>query len=113
MTHSNQVREFTLTDQGIRLTDVYVGAGTVLTGTARLIQEAQDKAMAEAQRQEVARRRRELQQEQAQVTAQLEVLHHQAAVLAEDLDSLARYEESRQEAATRDRADLASARQAD
>jgi len=102
-----------LTDQGIRLTDVYVGAGTVLTGSARLVQEAQDKVMAETHRLEAARRQRELEQEKTQVQSQIEVLQHKAAVLAEDLDSLARYEQSRLEAVTRVRTELVSARQVD
>ena len=38
MAHSNQVREFVLTDHGIELIDVYTGAEGVLTGSARLLQ---------------------------------------------------------------------------
>ena len=38
--HSNQVREFLLTDRGIELGDVYVGPDRVLTGSARLSQES-------------------------------------------------------------------------
>lgn len=113
MAHSNQVREFVLTDKGIRLSDVYVGAGTVLTGSARLIQEAEDKARAKAQRQEAERRRRELAQEKAQVQAQIETLQHKAAALADDLDSLAKNEQNRLETAAGNLADLTSARQAD
>ena len=37
--HSDQVREFVLTDHGIELADVYVGPGGVLTGPAGLSQE--------------------------------------------------------------------------
>jgi circadian clock protein KaiC len=36
MPHSNQVREFVLSDRGIDLVDVYVSAGRVLTGRTRL-----------------------------------------------------------------------------
>jgi circadian clock protein KaiC len=42
MNHSNQIREFLLTDKGIVLRDVYVGMEGVLTGSARLAQEAKD-----------------------------------------------------------------------
>ncbi len=35
MAHSNQVREFRLTDQGIKLIDVYLGTEGMLVGTAR------------------------------------------------------------------------------
>jgi circadian clock protein KaiC len=44
MANSNQVREFVMTKNGIRLLPVYVGGGTVLTGSARLSQEAREKA---------------------------------------------------------------------
>src|SRR6185437_7110755 len=46
MAHSNQIREFVLTNQGVKLLDVYVGASGVLTGTARLAQEARERAEA-------------------------------------------------------------------
>ncbi len=46
--HSNQKREFRITDQGLAIVDAYVGAGRVLTGTARQVQEEADRA--EAQR---------------------------------------------------------------
>ncbi len=42
MSHSNQVREFILTDKGILLRDVYAGMVGVLTGSARMEQEAKD-----------------------------------------------------------------------
>ena len=44
MAHSNQIREFLLTDQGIELADVYVGPQGVLTGSARQAQEAQERS---------------------------------------------------------------------
>ena len=53
MAHSNQVREFVITKNGIKLMPVYIGAGTVLTGSARLNQEALEKA-AQVTRQQTA-----------------------------------------------------------
>jgi circadian clock protein KaiC len=44
MAHSNQLREFLLTDKGIDLLDVYVGPEGVLTGSSRLSQEAREQA---------------------------------------------------------------------
>jgi circadian clock protein KaiC len=44
MAHSNQVREFLLTNNGVELVDVYSGVGGVLTGGARLSMLAQEKA---------------------------------------------------------------------
>ena len=44
MNHSNQIREFLLTDHGVELVDVYLGAEGILTGSARLSQEARERA---------------------------------------------------------------------
>ena len=38
--HSNQVREFVLTDHGVELVEVYVGPAGMLAGSARLAQQA-------------------------------------------------------------------------
>jgi circadian clock protein KaiC len=57
--HSNQLREFRLTEQGVALLDVYVGPEGVLTGSSRLSQEAREKAAALARQQETERRQRE------------------------------------------------------
>ncbi len=79
MKHSNQIREFLLTDDGIRLREVYLGSGGVLTGSARLAQEAEE-AKAEAERQQTlerlrrdgARKRQVLESQIAALTAELE-----------------------------------------
>ena len=44
MGHSNQVREFVVTSTGIQLTDVYIGPSGMLTGSARVAQEARERA---------------------------------------------------------------------
>lgn len=110
MAHSNQVREFRLTDQGIQLADVYVGPGVVLTGSARVVQEAKDRAQAAAERQSLARRRRELEQEQALARAQLEALQLKTASLDEEIHTLQREEDSRLDVATQERTELAHLR---
>lgn len=113
MAHSNQVREFRLSDQGIQLTDVYVGPGAVLTGSARLVQEGKDKAQAVSERQTIARRRRELEQEQALARAQLEALQLKTVALDEDLHRLQDQEETRLTAAAGEQAELARIRGAE
>ncbi len=55
MAHSNQVREFLLTSEGIDLVDVYVGPEGVLTGSARVSREADEKAREAALRLEIDR----------------------------------------------------------
>jgi circadian clock protein KaiC len=60
MNHSNQLREFLITGKGIRLVPAYVGAGQVLTGSARLVQEAKDAAEAMARQQAIELKQSEL-----------------------------------------------------
>lgn len=73
MAHSNQIREFLLTDEGVQLIDAYVGPGKVLTGSARVAQMRSDAAQERLLREEVERIQAELdaneQSRQAQVAA--------------------------------------------
>ena len=60
MNHSNQIREFVLTDHGLQLLDVYLGPDGVLTGSARVSQEGREKAAGTSRRQGLEGRGREL-----------------------------------------------------
>jgi circadian clock protein KaiC len=60
MEHSNQIREFILTNDGLRLLDVYLGPEGVLTGSARVSQEGREKAAGTSRRQQLEGRGREL-----------------------------------------------------
>jgi len=71
MAHSNQIREFLLTDHGAELRDVYVGAGGVLTGSARLTQEAQEKAADTIRAQEMEHLQLELESKRRTLEAQI------------------------------------------
>jgi circadian clock protein KaiC len=113
MAHSNQVREFRLTDDGIHLLDVYVGPGKVLTGSARLAQEARDKAQSVTNRHAAERRRRELQAERAALTEQVESLGVRLRNVQEELKIAHLHDRLRQEAAFKERQDLSTARRAD
>ena len=53
MAHSNQMREFILSDNGIKLVEVYSGPAGAVLGTAKLSQEAADKDQATVRKQEV------------------------------------------------------------
>ena len=54
MAHSNQIREFVLSSDGIKLREAYIGPEGVLTGSARLAQEAKEKAAHLLRRQEMS-----------------------------------------------------------
>jgi circadian clock protein KaiC len=72
--HSNQIREFLLTGQGLELTDVYVGPHGVLTGSARQAQEAQERADGTARLDDLEQRRVDLQRRREAVEAQTAAL---------------------------------------
>jgi circadian clock protein KaiC len=71
MEHSNQVREFCLTNNGVQLRDVYVGSGKVLTGAARVLQEAQERAEALTLSAEIAYQERELTRKKSLIDVQI------------------------------------------
>jgi circadian clock protein KaiC len=74
MDHSNQIREFLLTNDGLRLLDVYLGAEGVLTGSARVSQEMREKAVGVARAQELEGRRRELERKRQIFEARMVML---------------------------------------
>jgi circadian clock protein KaiC len=74
MAHSNQVREFVLSDAGIDLRDVYLGGDRVLTGTARVAQEAQERAASGLRQEDHARKLRQLAAKRKALEAQIVAL---------------------------------------
>jgi len=74
MAHSNQIREFKLTDNGIQLLDVYVGPEGVLTGSARLSREAKDDAEQLLRQQEIGRKQFGIERKREAMEAQIVVL---------------------------------------
>jgi circadian clock protein KaiC len=110
MAHSNQVREFLMTDEGIRLVPVYVGSGTVLTGSARLSQEALEKAEALQRSQGIAERRRSMAQRRKAVEAQIAALRASLADEEARAGSILREDERRESRILQDARDIANHR---
>lgn len=75
--HSNQVREFILTDDGAELLDVYVGPNGVLTGSERIEQISWEHLAQATRADETERRRQELVQRSAGFEAQIAALQAQ------------------------------------
>lgn len=71
MDHSNQVREFVLSDHGVELRDVYVGPSGVLAGSARIAQEAQEQATRLSQQQDIEFRQLGLERRRKALEAQI------------------------------------------
>jgi len=58
--HSNQKHEYVITDNGIKILEIYTGRGEMLTGTARTEKEEEEKAEAEKLAYEISRTELEL-----------------------------------------------------
>ncbi|WP_035603663.1 circadian clock protein KaiC [Haloferula sp. BvORR071] len=74
MSHSNQIREFILGNEGITMVDAYIGSDGVLTGASRVAQEARQRAAAEFQRQDHARKLRQLANKRKLIESQISAL---------------------------------------
>ena len=60
MAHSNQIREFVLSDKGIELLDLYNGTEGVLFGSARMVQQSREVSDRLLRNEEIERKQREL-----------------------------------------------------
>ena len=111
--HSNQVREFLLTDHGIELIDAFIGTEGVLMGSARSSQLARDR-VGEIERQlSTERKQRELRRKQELYKAQLVALKGQYEIerdaILRELDE----EEKRHKVISDQRLEIARLRRAD
>jgi circadian clock protein KaiC len=88
MAHSNQIREFLLTGQGIELADVYVGPQGVLTGSARQAQEAMERSDGHARLEDLEQRRLSLERRREAVAAQTAALWREFEDEAEVVERL-------------------------
>jgi circadian clock protein KaiC len=79
MAHSNQIREFLLSRDGIKLREAYIGPSGLLTGSARLEQEAKDRAAEIERQQEIERRSREVERKRREIAAHIADLQAQLA----------------------------------
>ena len=113
MNHSNQIREFLITAEGIRLRDVYVGPEGVLTGSMRLAQEAREKAAALSRRENVQRKARELVARRAALEAQVVALQQELQSVDEETRISARQAEVEEDTLQSERAAASSRRGGD
>jgi circadian clock protein KaiC len=95
MAHSNQVREFLITSRGIQLVEAYVGADGVLTGSARLSQQAREQAAKQVVQEEVERKRLALEHRRKAVHAQIEALKAGFSAEAEEFARVSSSDEAR------------------
>jgi circadian clock protein KaiC len=89
MKHSNQIREFLISDHGIDVVDAYIGASGVLTGSARAAQGALEKAAMLASQQEAAQLKREVERKREAIERQISSLRADYETEAEELRRIA------------------------
>jgi len=113
MAHSNQLREFLLTERGVELQDVYLGTEGVLTGSARQGQESREKAVAMLRQQEVEGKQRERERKREALEARIVALQKEFEAEEEEAKRLIAQVHASQEVLGKDREEMGRSRKSD
>ena len=113
MAHSNQIREFLISNHGIDIVDAYIGASGVLTGSARVAQEDLRKAAVLTNQQQAAGLKREVERKRTAIERQISGLRSDYESEAEELRRIAEQVSSSTLMLTTERAASSRLRQAD
>jgi circadian clock protein KaiC len=113
MAHSNQLREFRLTEQGIEITDVYRGPEGVFTGSMRLVQEAREKAAVLLRTQEADRKQRERERKRDALEARIIALRKELEAEEDEASRFAVQERDHEQVMAREREAIGRSRKAD
>ncbi|TVQ88867.1 MAG: circadian clock protein KaiC [Bacteroidetes bacterium] len=113
--NSNQIREFVLTNHGVELRDVYVGASGVLTGSARITQEALENSEVltrkhdiELKKREIARKRKALESKIASMRADFGSEESEAVkIMEEEQEMVKQLEQDKKQMAVSRKAKIA------
>lgn len=112
MAHSNQLREFVISKDGIDLIPAYIGSGGVLTGSSRVAQQAKEKAEEQARDQQAEAWRLEMNRKRSALEAQLAVLQAELAAQDQMIVDTTRLDEERALQSQQERESLAKSRKA-
>ncbi len=113
MKHSNQIREFVMTDRGIELVDVYVGTEGVLMGSARVALALREKSDLLDLAGKLEGRTREIERKRRLMESQVEALRARFEAEEEELKQLTAQEKKGQEALQEGRMEIGRIRGAD
>lgn len=113
MSHSNQVREFVLSNEGIQLTDVYIGPSGMLTGSARVAQEARERAEHVSIDEEAERQQLALECKRAALEGQIAALRAEFSAEEATLTRSVSMDRQREASAALDKAAMGRSRQHD
>jgi circadian clock protein KaiC len=112
MAHSNQTAEYVLSGKGLQLRDTYLGPAGVLTGSARLAQEAQDAAVASAHQAEIARKQQERLRRRRTVESRISALREELSAHEAEYERAIGEESRRRDRLVADARDMAKSRRA-
>jgi circadian clock protein KaiC len=88
MKHSNQVREFVITDKGLDLIDVYLGPDGVLTGSARETHQMNQETDKVIYKHGLTRKDREIERKRKALEAKIAALHSEFESAEEELNKV-------------------------
>ena len=113
MGHSNQVREFVLSQTGIQLTDVYVGPSGMLTGSARVAQEARERAEHVSLNEEAERQQLALECKRAALEGQIAALRAEFSAEEATIARIFSQDKQREASLALDKVEMGRSRQHD
>jgi circadian clock protein KaiC len=113
MGHSNQVREFNLTDKGIVIADPYLGPSGIVTGSARAAREVQEEAALIEQKNELGRKKRELERKRKVMQTKIDELKAGFEADREELERISGESREKERARAAQRGLMAHMRMAD
>jgi circadian clock protein KaiC len=85
MKHSNQVREFIITDEGIKLLDINIGPTGILTGSSRLAYQLEQREKALSKQSDIEKKKRELSRKRKILESKIANLYTEFESVEEEL----------------------------
>ena len=113
MAHSNQVREFVLTNKGVELVDIYATPSGSFMGTARVTQMAADEASAVTHKQEIESKRRMIAEKRRALEARIDAMRAEFDSETKENELVVNQEEKAQQAVNKEKNGIAKQRKAD
>jgi circadian clock protein KaiC len=110
MKHSNQVREFVITGQGLELVDVYLGPNGILIGSAREAQQLEEVTGEALKSHGFTRRDREIERKKTVLEAKIASLQEEFESVKDELYRTQQEEQLRQEILEKNRRELVKKR---
>jgi circadian clock protein KaiC len=110
MSHSKQIREYELSNDGIHLTVPYLGPEGVLTGAARMAQEAREREAERERGEETEQRKRQLLRKREALERQIAEMRAELEAEEDEVSKIVAHQDVRTASAATDRAAMAKKR---